>query len=87
MGSMTLSPDAVGEHDTTHMVDGWLLTSYAGVVARLQARYPLMRVSEIEAIVAREYDAFTGGRPIAVPVDVESGAEEILQMHADEQGA
>ncbi|MEV7694160.1 hypothetical protein AB0N73_12630 [Microbacterium sp. NPDC089189] len=81
---MTLSSmPATGDQDRPHVIDGWELTSYAGVVSRLQARYPAMRTSEIEAIVVREHDAFTGGRPIVVPVDVERGAEEILAWEAE----
>jgi hypothetical protein len=67
----------------THIVDGWLLTSYTGVVRRLAERFPHLRTVDIEAVVAREHEAFTGGRPVAIPIDVETGAEEILEGDAD----
>ncbi|KAA9130682.1 three-helix bundle dimerization domain-containing protein [Microbacterium caowuchunii] len=66
------------DRDDTHVVDGWELTSYVAVVHRLSQRFPHLRTVDIEAVVIREHEAFTGGRPIAVPVDVEAGAEEIL---------
>jgi hypothetical protein len=66
-------------------VDGWTLTSYTGVVRRLAKRFPDLRTSDIEAVVVREHDAFTGGRPVAVPIDVEVGAEEILAAEIAER--
>lgn len=67
-----------GGDSATPIVDGWLLTSYADVVERLIARFPHIRPVDIEAVLVREHEAFTGGRPVAIPVDVEAGAEEIL---------
>ncbi|MCC4906735.1 three-helix bundle dimerization domain-containing protein [Microbacterium sp. cx-59] len=75
-------PLAGGTSDSP-IVDGWLLTSYAGVVQRLAARFPHIRTVDIEAVLVREHEAFTGGRPVAIPIDVESGAEEILAAGAD----
>ena len=71
-----MSPGADGS--APHVIDGWELTSYAALVERLAARFPHLRTTDIEAVVLREHEAFTGGRPVAVPVDVEIGAEEIL---------
>ena len=78
----TSFPLAGGNPDT-HIVDGWLLTSYAGVVRRLAERFPHLRTVDIEAVVVREHEAFTGGRPVAIPIDVETGAEEILAADED----
>lgn len=72
------APPPARDGSDTHVVDGLLLTSYAGVVRRLSHRFPALRTAEIEAVIAREHEAFTGGRPVAVPVDVETGALEIL---------
>jgi hypothetical protein len=83
---VTTSPSsALPESADRHVVDGWSLTSYAGVIRRLAERFPDLRVSDIEAVVVREHDAFTGGRPVAVPVDVEVGAEEILSAEIAER--
>lgn len=83
---MTTTPFSVpSESADRQIVDGWLLTSYAGVVQRLAVRFPDLRVSDIEAVVIREHDAFTGGRPVAVPIDVETGAEEILSAEVAER--
>jgi hypothetical protein len=61
-----------------HTIDGWAVVSYAQVVQRLRDRYPGRSLVEIEAIVDRECDAFTGGRPLVVPLGVEDGAAEVL---------
>lgn len=66
------------EGSAPHVIDGWELTSYAALVERLAARFPHLRTMDIEAVIMREHEAFTGGRPVAVPVGVELGAEEIL---------
>lgn len=59
-------------------IDGWRVVSYTQVIARLADRYPERPLHEIEAIVDREADAFTGGRVLVVPLGVEEGAAEIL---------
>lgn len=72
-GSAIDSP--IAPHQT---IDGWAVVSYAQVVQRLHDRYPGRTRPEIEAIVDREADAFTGGRPLVVPLGVEDGAAEVL---------
>lgn len=67
---------------TPARIEGVDVLPYGAVVARLSAHYPELSVTEVEAIVQREHDAFTGGRPIVVPVEVESGAVEIIQARA-----
>jgi hypothetical protein len=59
-------------------VNGIAATSYLALIARLAERFPGRSMSEIEAVVQRENDAFTGGRPLVVPVGVETGAIELL---------
>lgn len=82
---MTTSSLSAGGPADTHIVDGWLVTSYAGVVRRLSQRFPHIRPVDIEAVLVREHEAFTGGRPVAIPIDVETGAEEILSADPSAQ--
>jgi len=71
-------PSIETETMADHVIDGWVVVSYAQVVDRLASRYPERPRHEIEAIIDREADAFTGGRPLVVPLGVEDGAAEVL---------
>lgn len=64
-------------------IDGWRVVSYSQVIARLADRYPERPLHEIEAVVDREADAFTGGRVLVLPLGVEDGAAEILGRSCD----
>ncbi|KJL34853.1 hypothetical protein RR49_02959 [Microbacterium ginsengisoli] len=75
-----MTPDS----ELPFVVDGYELTSYAGSVDRLLDRHPARSRTEIEAVLAREHDAFTGGRPVAIPVAVENGADEVLSLREDD---
>ena len=67
------------EDASSHLtIDGWRVVSYAQVVARLMARHPERSPQEIEAVLDREADAFTGGRVLVLPLGVEEGAAEVL---------
>ncbi|MEH3088326.1 MAG: hypothetical protein PGN24_01605 [Microbacterium arborescens] len=73
MCSPSVTPD-----DDRFSVEGQVVTSFSGVVARLSAAHPSLAVVEIERVVLREWDAFSGSRPIVVPIGVEEGAGEML---------
>ncbi|KEP74304.1 hypothetical protein HR12_13155 [Microbacterium sp. SUBG005] len=62
------------------VVDGVQVASFRDVIARLRADYPEEDPSHIEAIVLREWEAFSAGRPLVVPTAVEEGAREILDQ-------
>lgn len=66
--------------DTTHVIDGIEVASFQDVVSRLCAAYPLEDPVHVEAIVLREWEAFSAGRPLVVPTAVEEGAREILDQ-------
>jgi hypothetical protein len=71
-----------GAEPALTVVDGIEVASFHGVVARLCADYPDRDVSHVEAVVLREWEAFTAGRPLVVPTAVEIGAREILDQTA-----
>lgn len=73
-----IEPIRVEGDSAHHTIDGWRVESYSQVVARLMARFPERSQHEIEAVVDREADAFTGGRALVLPLGVEEGALEIL---------
>ena len=60
-------------------VDGVESTSFVGAVARLAAAHPTVTVAEIERVVLREWEAFSAGRPLVIPLGVEDGADEMLR--------
>jgi hypothetical protein len=66
------------ETGTPQIIDGWVVVSHAQVVQRLTERFPEHAPAVVEAIVDRETEAFTGGRPLVVPIGVEEGAAEVL---------
>lgn len=51
---------------------------FDGALAQLSADYPAFSPAHIEFVLLREWEAFTGGRPTAVPTAVEDGAREVL---------
>lgn len=61
-------------------VDGVSVASFRDVVARLRAEYPREDPVFVEGIVLREWEAFSAGRPLVVPIAVEDGAREILDQ-------
>lgn len=61
------------------VIDGVEITGYDDALRRLRERFPERSRSEIEAVLAREHEAFTGGRPLAIPAAVEEGAAEMLE--------
>ncbi|MCY1716210.1 hypothetical protein OVA26_04525 [Microbacterium sp. SL62] len=69
--------------DLVHQVDGIEVASFRAVIARLRSDYPLEDPSRIEAVVLREWEAFSAGRPLVVPTAVEEGAREILGLPRD----
>lgn len=62
---------------------GLQVVPFDAVVHRLRLAYPGVAPARIESILLREWEAFTAGRPLVVPVAVEVGVREIL----DEQAA
>lgn len=76
-----VAPAAAGAHaENLREVDGIEVASFRAVVARLRADYPLEDPTHVEAIVLREWEAFSAGRPLVVPTAVEEGAREILDQ-------
>lgn len=69
--------------DLVHQVDGIEVASFRAVIARLRTDYPLEDPSRIEAVVLREWEAFSAGRPLVVPIAVEEGAREVLGLPRD----
>ncbi len=71
-------PTAGGATPIALSIDGVEVAAFSAVVARVSADYPHVSVTRIETILVREWDAFTAGRPLVVPVAVEEGVREIL---------
>lgn len=61
-------------------IDGVEVAAFDAVVERLRADYPNVARTRIETILLREWEAFTAGRPLVVPVAVEDGVREILDQ-------
>ena len=59
-------------------IDGIALVGFADLVARVAAAYPAVERGLVESIALREYEAFTGGIPLAVPAALEEGLHEVL---------
>ncbi|MDQ1123414.1 three-helix bundle dimerization domain-containing protein [Microbacterium trichothecenolyticum] len=66
--------------DAALVIDGVAASSFRLVVDRLRAAYPARDPHHVEAIVLREWEAFSAGRPLVVPAAVEEGAREILEQ-------
>lgn len=62
------------------VVEGVEVTSFSGVLSRLRTDYPSEDPARIEAVVLREWEAFTAGKPTVIPAAVEEGAREILDQ-------
>jgi hypothetical protein len=62
------------------VLDGVEVTSFDAVLVRLRESYPLEDAARIEAVLLREWEAFTSGRPTVIPTAVEAGAREILDQ-------
>ncbi|MEW1706560.1 hypothetical protein AB0230_04875 [Microbacterium sp. NPDC089190] len=71
-------PETARASDALPSVDGVQVASFRGVLSRLREDYPGEDPARIEAIVLREWEAFSAGRPLVVPAAVEEGAREIL---------
>ena len=63
---------------TVFAIDGMEVAAFDAVVTRLSAAYPGVPTVRIESILMREWEAFTAGRPLVVPIAVEEGVREIL---------
>lgn len=61
-------------------IDGVEAVALSSVIARLQLEYPHVAAVRLEAIVLREWEAFSAGRPLIVPLAVEDGVREILDQ-------
>lgn len=70
--------ETAGSTTTVQIVDGVAVASLDSVVSRLLGDYPAEDPARIEMIVLREWEAFSAGRPLVIPVAVEEGAREIL---------
>lgn len=80
-GAASVAPAATGPRaEIVHEIDGVEVASFRAVVARLRAEYPLEDPIHVEAVVLREWEAFSAGRPLVVPTPVEEGAREILEQ-------
>ncbi|WP_125130854.1 hypothetical protein [Microbacterium sp. 10M-3C3] len=69
---------APSAHDASLSIDDVEVVTFSAVVARLVAAYPSLSAARIEGVLLREWEAFSAGRPIVVPVAVEAGVREVL---------
>jgi hypothetical protein len=70
--------DTTAPADPVLAIDDVEVSVFSAVVARLSADYPAVTTTRIESILLREWEAFSAGRPLVVPVAVEAGVREIL---------
>jgi len=69
-------------------IDGVALVGFSELVDRIAAAYPALDRSDVESTALREYEAFTGGIPLAVPAALEEGLHELFGTAlADEDAA
>jgi hypothetical protein len=66
--------------DDSLVIEGVEVVPLSAVVARLRSDYPGVSTGRIESVILREWEAFTAGRPIVVPVALEEGVREILDQ-------
>ncbi len=59
-------------------LDGVALLGFDELVDRVLAAYPAIDRAVIESSALREYEAFTGGIPLAVPAELEAGLHELF---------
>ena len=60
------------------VIDDIEVVPFSEVITRLCDDYPDVSMSRIESILMREWEAFTAGRPLVVPVALEGGVREML---------
>jgi hypothetical protein len=83
MDEMADAPDATRLAEAALLsIEGVDVIPFTDVVRRLRADYPAIAATRIEAVLLREWEAFTAGRPLVVPAAVEAGAREILEQPA-----
>lgn len=69
-------------------IDGVPLVGFGELVERVADAYPGVDRSLVESAALREYEAFTGGIPLAVPAALEDGLHELFAgAVADEDAA
>jgi hypothetical protein len=73
-------PSAGSPEAAVFAIEGIDVVAFSAVVARLRLDYPGVAEARIETIVLREWEAYTAGRPLVVPVAVEEGVREILDQ-------
>jgi hypothetical protein len=59
-------------------LDGREVAGFTEVVAHVADEHPEMSLQTARSLVLNEYEAATGGTPVAVPVDVVEGVEELI---------
>jgi hypothetical protein len=68
-------------------IDGVALVGFSELVDRISAAYPALDRGEVESTALREYEAFTGGIPLAVPAALEEGLHELFGAAAADEDA
>lgn len=59
-------------------LDGQEVAGFTEVVAHVADEHPEVSLQTARALVLNEYEAATGGTPVAVPVDVVEGVDELI---------
>lgn len=73
-------PAATPSDAVVMAIDSIDVIPFSSVVTRLAAEYPRVPTARIEGILLREWEAFSAGRPLVVPLAVEAGVREILDQ-------
>ncbi len=73
--------------DQTVELDGVALVGFNELVDRILTAYPALDRARVESTALREYEAFTGGIPLAVPADLEAGLHELFGAGARDEDA
>jgi hypothetical protein len=68
-------------------LDGVALVGFGELVDRISAAYPGLDRGDVESTALREYEAFTGGIPLAVPAALEEGLHELFGASAADDDA
>jgi hypothetical protein len=68
-------------------LDGVALVGFGELVDRIAVAYPELDRGDIESTALREYEAFTGGIPLAVPAALEEGLHELFGAEAADEDA
>ncbi|MGP3535958.1 three-helix bundle dimerization domain-containing protein [Microbacterium sp. RD1] len=74
------SPATASSDASITVIEGIEVAAFTTVVERLRAEYPALPTTRIEAVLMREWEAYTAGRPLVVPVAVEAGVRELLDQ-------